>query len=237
MSMTMSASDPLFAQTFIAWKEFVGLSSRKNPFTFTTWPWHQNTAVQILIAARHLLQQFRHLLRPFKPANHSAQFMIQTFLAAFPSDQNQSANSVSDIYCSGWHLLPFCFEFQTFCQPTQCSRSASFLNPDCFSHPKDGNPPTSSVKRSVPQIFQPRTNQKSFPEKILKAPPLRNLGNIFRNFWIKSVPTYLSNPGMGLWGYIFFELLEIWGLKNHQISIPLGGNIKYPQRPIPSCVY
>ena len=44
------------------------------------------------------------------------------------------------------------------------------------------------------------------------------------------------NPISGGQEDIYFCLLKIWGLKNHQIFIPLGGNIKYPPNPPPSCV-
>ncbi len=186
--MTMSASDLFIALTFIAWIKIL-------------WPFFAENSFDI-----------HHLALTFKHSNSnsycSVTFIatVQTFIAPFHSKQPtiqlsswfrhsllpflqikiSQPNSVSDIYCSGWQffLLLLCLRLKLLSTHSMLSDLLPFLNPACFSHPKDGNPPTNSVNQSVPQIFQPRTNQMIFSRKILKAPPLRNLGNIFRNFGI-----------------------------------------------------
>ena len=108
-----------------------------------------------------------------------------------------------DIHCLIWHSLQLKIPFlhcDIYCKNrtliatlqtkpstilTVDSCFSFFFEPWLFQSPKSVYPPTKSVKRSVPQILQPKEpTQNLFQRNFESPPPLRNLGNNFRNFWI-----------------------------------------------------
>ena len=179
--MTMSASDSLFALTFIAWKKIL-------------WPFFTEKSFDI----HHLALTFKH--------SNSNSYCSVTFIAPFLSKQPtiqlsswfrhsllpflqitiSQPNSVSDIYCSGWHLLPFCFlRLKLFVNPLNAFRSASFSEPCLFQSSKRWQPPNQSSQTiSSPNLSTKNQPNDLFQKNFESPPPLRNLGNNFRNFWI-----------------------------------------------------